>query len=150
MEPIHTNRLHVNIQTNFKDASKKYLWCILFLVCRTRMTPTTRIFIFKEHEFLESTECGLNFQARNSSYRAHRAHSLIWLIRVRKNSSCLWLKRTRIVRIYRMWIKPSSKRIIYSQYLGIEFIIRQMGIEIFFSLFAYSGFCGNGATNGCR
>lgn len=31
MEPIHTNRLHVNIQTNFKDASKKYLWCILFL-----------------------------------------------------------------------------------------------------------------------
>ena len=54
MEPIHTNRLHVNIQTNFKDASKKYLWCILFLVCRTRIAPTTRIFIFKEHEFLES------------------------------------------------------------------------------------------------
>lgn len=30
MELIHTNRLHVNIQTNFKDASKKYLWCIFF------------------------------------------------------------------------------------------------------------------------
>ena len=48
------------------------------------------------------------------------------------------------------FVLHSSKRIIYSQYLGIEFIIRQMGIEIFFCLFAYSGFCGNGATNGCR
>ena len=42
MELVHTNRLHVNIQTNFKDASKKYFWCILFLgLSHTEITDTT-------------------------------------------------------------------------------------------------------------
>ena len=41
----------------------------------TRIPPTTRIYIFKEHELCESTECVLNLQARNASSRAHRAHS---------------------------------------------------------------------------
>lgn len=86
MEPKHTNRLHVIYKQTLRMHQRNTFGASFFLVCRTRIAPTTRIFIFKEHESCESTECGLYLQARNASYRAQRAQiRKICGIRVRHN-----------------------------------------------------------------
>ncbi len=50
-------------------------------------------FIFKEHESCEYTECGLYLKRETQASEPKGLIRVIRIIRVRKNSSCLWFKQ---------------------------------------------------------